>query len=448
MISYNDESIFVANHTYGTWRPQKGWKKPLYITKAEGVYFYDDDNNKYMDLSSQLMCSNLGHGNKKVAEAICEQAKKIPYIAPSYICDITVKTIESLLTVVPAELDQFFFSPSGTEANEAAILMLRQYMSPKYKIISRYRSYHGATTGGINLTGDPRRWFIEPANKIPGVIFAPDAYCYRCSFGMEYPNCGIACAKYIDYMIKEEGNVAAIFVEPVVGTNGIIVPPDGYLQLLRKIADENGVLLIVDEVMSGWFRTGKWFAFQHWDIIPDIITTAKGCSSAYTPVGITITRSEIKDFFNDRFFPHGHTYSGHPLTLSAIPATIDEYIKLEKSGIIKRVSIYLEKKLKELKTRHVSIGDVRGIGHFWAIEIVKNRKTKEPFNTKEDKALMKPLMTDKIAGEAFKLGVYINTWYNHFTIAPPLIITEKEIDKAVSVLDEVLKIADNNVKGG
>ncbi|MFQ6117866.1 MAG: aspartate aminotransferase family protein, partial [Candidatus Bipolaricaulia bacterium] len=273
----------ITDHTFGNWRPQKGWKRPLFIARAEGARFYDDQGQAYLDFSSQLMCANLGHGNRAVIEAIREQAERLPYVAPSFVCEAKARAVEALLEVMPQGLDQFFFSTSGTEANEAALKIIHQYMEPqrKYKIISRYRSYHGSTSGSIALTGDPRRWFAEPVNKIPGVLFAPDAYCYRCSLGLRYPDCNLQCAEYVDYMIKEEGNVAAIFIEPVVGTNGVIVPPKEYLPRLREIADANGVLLVVDEVMSGWYRTGGWFAVDHWNVKPDILTTAKGCTGAY-----------------------------------------------------------------------------------------------------------------------------------------------------------------------
>jgi len=447
MIEAQEAVKLIADHTYGTWRPQKGWKKPFFIAKAEGVYFYDEKDKPYLDFSSQLMCSNLGHGNKAIIEAICEQARKLPYVFPGFTCEVKAQAVESLLEVMPSGLDQFFFSTSGTEANEAALKIIRQYMEPKrkYKIISRYRSYHGSTAASIALTGDPRRWFAEPVNRVPGVIFAPDAYCYRCPFGLEHPNCNLQCAEYVDYMIKEEGNVAAIFVEPVVGTNGVIVPPKGYLPRLREIADENGVLLAVDEVMSGWYRTGEWFAINHWNIKPDILTTAKGCTGAYTPVGITVTTKEIRDYFEDRFFAHGHTYTMHPLTVAAIPAAIEEYKKLIATGLPQRVSKYLAQRLQELMEHHHCIGDVRGLGHFWAVELVKDRETKEPFNTKADKAALKPLMTARLSEEMLKQGLYMASWYNHFIIAPPLIITEQEVDKGIEIFDEVLKIADKGV---
>ena len=436
----------ITKYIYGTWRAQKGWKKPLYISKAEGVYLYDESGKPYLDFSSQLMCSNLGHGNKAIVDAICTQARKLQYIAPGFGCEAKAKAVEALRSILPEGVDRFFFSTSGTEANEAAVKIIRQYMAPKYKIISRYHSYHGATTASVSLTGDPRRWYAEDARTIiPGIVFAPDPYCYRCPFGLKYPDCNMQCVEYIDYMIKEEGNVAAVFVEPVVGTNGIIVPPKEYYSRLRKICDDNEVLLVVDEVMSGWYRTGKWWAIDNWNVKPDIITTAKGCTGAYTPVGITVTSKKIRDYFEEKVMCHGHTYSMHPLALSAIPAAVGEYKKLMATGLPQRVSKYLDKKLHELMDKHKSIGDIRGLGHFWAVELVKNRKTKEPFNVKSDK-FKKPLLMDKIANEALKQGLYIHNWYDHFTVAPPLNITEKEVDEGIEIFDKVLKIADEEIE--
>ena len=436
----------LAEHTYGTWKAQKGWKNPLYIKDAEGVYMYDENDRPILDFSSQLMCSNLGHKNKVVIEAIVKQAESMPYIAPAFATDALLSATEALVSVMPKGLDKFFFSTAGTEANEGALMMIRQYMSPSYKVISRYRSYHGGTIAGLSFTGDPRRWYAERARfTVEGVCFAPDAYCYRCPFGLKYGECGIQCAEYVDYMIKEEGNVAAVIIEPVVGTNGRMVPPPEYLPRLRQICDENGVLLVCDEVMSGWYRTGPLFAAQNWDVTPDIMTTAKGCTNAYTPVGITITSKKIADFFEEETLIQGHTYAFHPLALSAIAPSISELQKLNATGLPQRVSKYMEQKLYELQDRHECIGDVRGLGHFWALELVKNRKTKEQFNTKADK-FRKPLMIDKIAGEAMKLGMYIVPWWDTLMVAPPLITTEAQVDEGIAVLDKVLLVADQEVE--
>ena len=433
----------LTDHTYGTWNRQKAWKTPMLITDAEGVYFYDDKGKSYLDFSSQLMCSNLGHKNQAVIEAIVKQAEKLPYIAPGFANEAAMAAVEALRSVLPESLTRFFFSNSGTEANEAALKMVRQSKAPAFKVISRYHSFHGATPAGAAFTGDPRRWFAEQARcVVPGVRFAPDNYCYRCPFDLTYPGCKVQCARYLDYMIKEEGNVAAMIVEPVVGTNGRIVPPPEYYPILRQICDENDVLLIADEVMSGWFRTGKILAIEHWDVTPDILTTAKGASAAYTPVGITVSSEKVAQYFEEELFCHGHTYAYHPLTASAIPAAIAEYKKLFKTGLPQKASRHLQKKLYELGDKHICIGDVRGIGHFWALETVKNRKTKEPFDCKADKFSGKSLTTAQIAGDAMKQGLYMAAWYDTLVIAPPLIITEDQIDEAVDILDRSLKIGD------
>jgi taurine--2-oxoglutarate transaminase len=433
----------LTGHSYGTWNRQSGWKTPMLVTDAEGIYFYNADGKPFIDFSSQLMCSNLGHKNKAIIEAIVKQAEKLPYAAPGFVTEASIAAVEALRTVVPEPINQFFFSTSGTEANDGALIMTRQSKAPDYKIISRYHSYHGATSGGLSFTGDPRRWPAEQARyTVQGVRFAPDNYCYRCPFKMSYPECDIQCARYLDYMIKEEGNVAAFIVEPVVGTNGRIVPPPEYFPIVRQICDENDVLLIADEVMSGWFRTGTAFAMQNWNVAPDIMTTAKGASNAYTPVAITMTTEKVKSHFEDEFFCHGHTYAYHALALSAIPAAVAEYDKLIKSGLPQKTAGHLQKKLYELGDKHICVGDVRGIGHFWALEIVKNRETKEPFDTKADKLRAKALMTAQIAGEAMKNGLYMAPWYDTLVIAPPLIITEEQIDEAIDILDKALKVAD------
>ena len=433
----------LVRHTYGTWRRQELWKSPLLIKNAEGVYIYDEGGKGYIDFSSQLMCSNLGHKNKVVIEAIVKQAERLPYVAPGFTSEASIAAVKALRSVLPEDLQKFFFSTSGTEANEAALKIVRQYKAPSYKILSRYRSYHGATPGSITFTGDPRRIIAERARcTVDGIRFAPDAYCYRCPFNLQYPECGIQCAHYVDYMIQEEGNVAGIILEPVVGTNGRIVPPPEYFPLIREICDRNNILLIVDEVMSGWFRTGKAFAVEHWNVIPDILTTAKGCTAAYTPAGVTVTTREIADFFEQEPFDHGHTYAYHPLVLSAIPAAVGEYKRLMQTGLPQRVSKHLKQRLDELGERHQSVGDIRGMGHFWALELVKNRKTKEPFNVKMDKFSRKPMMTSKVARDAFDQGVYILSWYDTLIIAPPLIITQDEVDEAIDIIDKSLVIAD------
>jgi taurine--2-oxoglutarate transaminase len=433
-------SDLTAHYTYGTWRFQKNWK-PLHVVDAEGCYFTDASGKKYLDFSSQLMCVTLGHKNQAVIDAIVQQARALPYIAPGFATDVRAKLSKLLLEVLPRGLEKFFFATSGTEANEAAFKIARM-ATGKTKIIARYRSYHGSTMGSVAATGDPRRWAMEPAGKIPGVIFGPEVDCYRCPIGHHYPECAVACVEYIEHMIENESDVAAVIVEPVVGTNGVLIPPKEYMPRLREICDAHNVLLIADEVMSGWGRTGKWFAMDHWGVVPDILTTAKGITTAYVPLGLCATTMKIANYFEDHYFSHGHTYEAHPLTLAPAVAAISELKRLDLVNRANEMGAYMGMRLNELKARHKSIGDVRGLGLFWAVELVKNQITKEPFNTYKDKVGGVPLVVDKVAAEMMKNGVFIQSWVSHFIIAPPLIVTQEEIDIGVKVLDAALAIAD------
>jgi len=408
---------------------------------AEGCYFIDAAGKRYLDFSSQLMCVNLGHKNPRVIEAIAEQARELPYIMPGYASTSRAKLSQMLLELLPEGLEKFFFATSGTEANEAAFKIARMYTG-KTKIISRYRSYHGSTSGSIAATGDPRRWAMEPGGKGPGVIFAPETNCYKCPIKHTYPGCNIACADYIEHMIQNESDVAAIIVEPIVGTNGVLVPPDEYLPKLKAICEKHGVLMIADEVMTGWGRTGKWFCVDHWGVKPDILVTAKGITSAYVPLGLCATTKKIADYFEENYFSHGHTYEAHPMTLGPAVATIEEMQRLKLVERSAALAPYVGAKLEALKAKHPSIGDVRGKGLFWGVELVKNRETKEPFNTMADKVEGKPLVVDQVAAKMMTMGVSQQAWVSHFVIAPPLIVTEAELDYGIGALDEALAIAD------
>jgi taurine---2-oxoglutarate transaminase len=430
----------TRENNYGTWRIQKTWK-PMHVVDAEGCYFIDAAGKRYLDFSSQLMCVNLGHKNPRVIEAIAEQARELPYIAPGYATTSRAKLSKKLLELLPEGLEKFFFATSGTEANEAAFKIARMYTG-KTKIISRYRSYHGSTSGSIAATGDPRRWAMEPGGKSQGVIFAPEVNCYKCPIGHTYPSCNVACADYIEHMIRNETDVAAVIVEPVVGTNGVLVPPKEYMPRLKAICEENGVLLIADEVMTGWGRTGKWFCVDHWGVKPDILVTAKGITSAYVPLGLCATTKKIADYFEEHYFSHGHTYEAHPMTLGPAVATIAE---MERLNLVERAASlepYVRGKLEALKEKHPAIGDVRGLGLFWAVELVKNRETKEPFNSMRDKVDGKVLVVDQVAAKMMGMGVAQQAWVSHFVIAPPLIVTEAELDKGIDAMDEALGIAD------
>ncbi len=428
---------------YGTWRFQKNWS-PLHIVDAKDCHFIDGAGKRYLDFSSQLMCVNLGHKNPAVIEAIVEQARTLPYIAPGYATTARAELSRALLEVLPKGLVKFFFTTSGTEANEAAIKIARMFTG-KTKIIARYRSYHGSTMASIAATGDPRRWPLEPGAKGQGVIFAPEVNCYRCPIRHEYPGCNIACVDYLEHMIENESDVAAVLVEPVVGTNGVLVPPPEYFPRLREICGRRGVLLIADEVMSGWGRTGQWFAMNHWNVQPDILVTAKGITSAYVPLGLCATTARIAAHFDDHYFAHGHTYEAHPMTLAPAIATIREMQRLNLVERSRTIGQYLGEKLKALAQDHPCVGEVRGLGLFWAVDLVKNRETKEPLNTMAEKLAGTPLVVDQVAAEMMKNGVAVAPWISHLVFAPPLIVEKQDIDFGVSVLDRALALADRQI---
>ncbi len=439
----SEEVVRITQETnYGTWRFQTNWT-PMHIVDAEGCTITDAKGKRYLDFSSQLMCMNLGHKNQAVIAAIKQQAEELAYAMPGYATTARAELSKLLLEVLPKGLNKFFFTTSGTDANEAAFKIARMYTG-KTKILARYRSYHGSTAGSIAATGDPRRWAMEPRGKQQGVIFAPEVHCYKCPIRHTYPGCGIACADYIEHMIRNESDVAAVLVEPIVGTNGVIVPPAEYMAKIRRICDENGVLMIADEVMSGWGRSGAWFAMNLWEVTPDILTTAKGITSAYVPLGLCATSEKIGNYFQDHYFAHGHTYEAHPMTLKPAVATIHEMQRLGLVERAKSLEPFVQAKLEALKAKHPSVGDVRGKGLFWAVDLVKDQTTKEPFNTYADKVSGKPLLVDQIAAKTLAEGVIIQAWVSHFVIAPPLIVTEEEIERGIDTLDRWLHLADEH----
>jgi taurine---2-oxoglutarate transaminase len=435
----------VRETNYVTWRRQSGWD-PLVIARAEGSRFWDSAGKEYLDFSSQLIATNLGHGNPHVARAIADQAQSVAYAAPGFATEARARLSAALLEVLPRGLSRFFFSTSGTEANEAALKIARA-ATGRSKILARYRSYHGSTAASISVTGELRRRAIEKLEKVPGTVFAPDCYCYRCPFGLTYPSCNVACAEYVDYQLSREGDVAAMIVEPVVGTNGVIVPVPEYLPRIRAITKQHDVLLIADEVMSAWGRVGEWFAVDHWNVVPDLLTTAKGITGAQIPLGLTATTAAVHDTFRDAYFPHGHTYEAHPLTLAPGVAAIEEYRRLNLLEKSRRDGEYLLARLKEVAAKHRSVGEVRGLGLFAAVELVKDRATKAPFNTEDDKLAGRPLVVDQVTGAMMKEGVFCVGWVSHLVIAPPLIVTREEIDRGIDAVDRALVLADQHAVG-
>ncbi|HSC72595.1 MAG TPA: aminotransferase class III-fold pyridoxal phosphate-dependent enzyme [Gaiellaceae bacterium] len=414
--------------------------EPMPVAGGEGRYFWDFDGNRYLDFASQLVNVSIGHQHPKVVAAIKEQAEKLCTIGPPMATQPRSTLARLLAEVTPGDLEMSFFTNGGAEANENAIKLARWYTG-RHKIIARYRSYHGATGGAITLTGDPRRWPAEPG--LPGVVRMLDPYTYRCPAGHPDPCPVCTGAPHLEEILQYEGphTVAAVILETVTGTNGIIVPPDGYLQSIREVCDKYGILLIADEVMAGFGRTGKWFGVDNWDVVPDILSVAKGINSGYIPLGAMIVRKPIADWVRDKYFAGGLTYSGHPLACASAVASIEAF---KEEGIVEHAAEMgpaFAEHLHALQDKHPSIGDVRGLGCFWGIELVKNRETREPlvpFNATGE--AFAPVA--RVYKAALERGLYLMTHWNVVMVCPPLTITREELEEGISVLDEVLAIAD------
>jgi len=431
-------------HSFFSWSVQ-GTVSPIAMTRAKGVYFWDADGKRYTDMNSQLMCVNIGHGDQRVIDAIKAQADELVYAGPGMATRVRAELGERLADVTPGDLDTFFYTLGGAEANENAIRMAKAYTG-RHKIVTRYRSYHGATAGSIALTGDPRRWANEPG--YPGIIRVFDPYKYRSHLYVEGDSDAVFSQKCLDQLeetLMYEGpqTVAAIFVEPVTGTNGLIVPPDGYMQGLRALCDTYGILLICDEVMAGLGRTGAWFAVDHWKVVPDIITMAKGLTSAYLPLGAVAISKKIADFYQDRMYFGGLTYSAHPMCLAAAVATLKVLHEDDLVGNSRRMGVVTAGLLADLKAKHPSVGDVRSIGLFGIVELVRNRQTKEPMAPFNGTS---PEM-QKLGAFFKENGVYVFVNWNNFFTNPPLCITEEELRAAFEIFDAGLDITDAAVTG-
>jgi len=436
--SYEVENIF---HSW-SYQPTQS---PLRVVSAKGVRFTTEDGRQRLDFSSCFVSHNIGHQDPRVVDAICEQAHTLCSFAPSMSTRPRALLGKMLQQITPGDLSRSFISLGGTEANEAAVKICHQYTGRR-KILSRYRSYHGGTATSMSLSaGDARNW----AQVLGGtdLVSVPQPYCYRCMFGKKYPECDLQCVKYIDEVIELEGGgdkVAGIICEPVTGANGIIVPPKEYFPMLRKVCDKWGILLITDEVMSGFGRTGKWFAMDHWGVVPDIMTMAKGLTSAYVPLGATIVRKHIGDHFKEQFFSHGATYAGHALGCATALRVIQIYQEDNLIENSEKMGKYLLEKAMELKDKHPCIGDVRGLGLFVGLELVKNRKTREPImhlNAKIHPGMNPKLEVAKRLGELGMIAMAANPG-NVIAMAPALIVTKDEIDEGVGIMDKALDVAD------
>lgn len=430
-------------YTFFSWAVQSE-VNPIPIDHAEGVYFWDATGKRYIDFSAQLMNVNIGHQHPKVIKAIKDQADRLCYAHPGLATEPRALLGELLAEVTPGNLRKTFFCLGGAEANENAIKMARLYTGRR-KILAHYISYHGATHGAIALTGDNRRWSVEPT--MPGVVHVLNPYCYRCPFGWTRDTCHRECIDHIEEVIQYEGpeDIAAIFLEGVVGSNGIIVPPDDYWPRVREICDKYGILLISDEVMSGFGRTGKWFAVDNWDVAPDIITMAKGITSGYVPLGAVVVSERIAKHFEDNKLWCGLTYSAHPLSCAAGVATVKVY---EEDGLIDNaaeVGTHLGARLEELKSNHPSVGDVRYIGLFSVIEVVKNTSTKAPIATRNAKGAELATMNE-VGRYLRENGLFTFIKANLIFIVPPLCITKSQVDEGLEIIDQALRITDAEAK--
>ena len=441
--SMNDESIIHHHqeHYIQSWSVQNS--TPVVITGGEGSWFWDSNGKRYLDFQSQLVNLNLGYQHPGIVNAIKEQAEKLCYIGPAMANEARSQLAAMMQQVTPGNLNRTLFTTGGAAANENAIRLARHYTG-RHKVIARYRSYHGATTAALGFTGDPRTWLNGTVNQ--GVVRLLDPYTYRCPAGHPDPCPVCSGAPHLEEILMYENpnTVAAVILEPIVGTNGIIVPPDGYLQSIREVCSKYGILLISDEVMAGFGRTGKMFACEHWNVVPDILTSAKGINSGYVPLGAMTVSEPISDWLKSNLFPGGLTYAGHPLSCASAVASIQAY---KDESIISGTAERGERLmgwLAELADKHPSIGEVRGRGLFVGIELVKNRNSREPlvpFNAKGEAA--KPMT--EITRFAMQQGLYLSTFSNIIRVTPPLNIPYEDLKHGVEILDQALNIADRHI---
>jgi len=424
-------------HTFFSWSVQ-GALDPIAIDRAEGVYLYTPEGQRILDFNSQLMSVNIGHGDRRVIDAITAQATRLQFVQPAFVTEVRARLGAKLAEILPGDMDKVFFTLGGSEAVENAIRLARHY-SGRHKILARYRSYHGATLGSMTLTGDPRRWANEPG--IVGVVRYPDTH----RWGEKEPRPVAESLQGLEDVIQYEGahTIAAVFLETIVGTNGILIPPDGYLQGVRELCDRYGILMVADEVMAGFGRTGRWFAVDHWDVVPDLMTMAKGLTSSYLPLGGVAMRHHVAEAFESKMFYGGLTYSSHPVSLAAALATIGVY---EEDGLIERAARLgevMRRHHETLAAKHPSVGAHRSLGLFGILDLVRSRDPFVPltgFNGSSDE--MKAIATFLRQN-----GLYTMTPNNSIHTNPPLCITEEQLAEGFAVIDRALEIADEAVTG-
>jgi taurine--2-oxoglutarate transaminase len=422
-------------HTLYEWSAQSK-VDPIPVASAKGIYFYTPEGKRFIDFNSQLMSVNIGHGDPRVIQAISDQAATLAYANPFMATEVRARLGAKLAEIAPGDIDTFFFTNGGAEANENAIKLAR-FFTGRHKILARYRSYHGATAGAISLTGDPRRWAAEPG--IPGVVHVLDPY-HGIERGWESAESSLAM---VEETIQLEGpqTIAGFILEPVTGTNGVLIPPAGYLEGIRKLCDKYGILMIADEVMSGFGRTGEWFAVDHWKVVPDLLCMAKGLTSSYLPLGAVGMRHHIANHFQDKVFYGGLTYNSHPMGCAAALATIRVYEEDNLLDNAKKMGAIMKDLAADLQAKHPSVGAVRSIGLFGIVELIRNRKTKlpmAPFNgTSDEMAALGRFFREQ--------GLYTFVRWNTFFTNPPLCINEQQLREAFAIIDRALEITDKAV---
>ena len=422
-------------HTLFEWSAQSK-VDPIPVARAKGIYFWTPEGKRFIDFNSQLMCVNIGHGDERVLRAIREQSEVLAYANPFMATEARARLGAKLAEITPGDIDVFFFTNGGAEANENAIKLAR-LATGRHKILARYRSYHGATAGSMMLTGDPRRWASEPG--MPGVVHVLDPY-HGIERGWDTAEQSLAM---LEEIIQLEGphTIAAFILESVTGTNGVLVPPDGYMQGVRKLCDQHGIMMICDEVMSGFGRTGEWFAINHWDVVPDMISMAKGLTSAYVQLGAVGMRRHVADQFKDKVFYGGLTYNSHPLGCAAALATLRVYEEDNLIDNARKMGVVMRQLLDDLMRKHPSVGAARSIGLFGLVELVRDRAKKTPlapFNgTSEEMAALSRFFRQE--------GLYTFVRWNTFFTNPPLCITEAQLREAFDIIDRGLEITDRAV---
>lgn len=427
-------------HTIFSWSKQKGIN-PIAIKHGEGVYLYDYNDKRYIDFSSGLMNVNIGHGDQRVTNAVMKQMQEVSYVTPSCVTKARSELGKKLAEICPGDLNKAFFTLGGADSIENAIKLARLYTG-KHKILSRYKSYHGSTNVAMSVSGDPRKLPVD-SQQATNFVHFDLPYLYRWEYGEE--NLLRESVAQLQRIISYEGpgNIAAILLEGESGSSGCMKYPKGYLQKVREICTQNGILLIADEVMSGFGRTGKWFGFENHNIVPDMIAMAKGLTCGYLPLGCLMVTDKIASKFDDAYLPIGLTYSAHPVSCAAAIEVLKIY---EDDNLIANavaMGKYLEQQVEKLKDKHPSIGDFRNTGLLGCIELVKNHKTKEPmapFNAKPDEMAV----MNKVAAKIRELGMYTFVRWSFVFIAPPLIVTKEQIDEGLAIISEAIKIADEN----